>query len=102
MLKDLFSKLNKKVNETDANDGTFEKSQSIMTKCPSCKKILYSKELYKQLNVCTNCNHHLPITSRDRMEALMDEDSVTPMFEEVTSANPLEFPNYKTKLENDK
>ncbi|WP_020007528.1 acetyl-CoA carboxylase, carboxyltransferase subunit beta [Salinicoccus albus] len=102
MLKDLFSKLNKKVNETDANDGTFEKSQSIMTKCPSCKKILYSKELYKQLNVCTNCDHHLPITSWDRMEALMDEGSVTPMFEEVTSANPLEFPNYKTKLENDK
>ncbi|MFP3359200.1 acetyl-CoA carboxylase carboxyl transferase subunit beta, partial [Planococcus sp. SIMBA_143] len=29
-----------------------------MTKCPNCKKILYSKELYKRLNVCTNCEHH--------------------------------------------
>lgn len=102
MLKDLFSKLNKKVNETDSNDGTFEKSQSIMTKCPSCKKILYSKELYKQLNVCTNCNHHLPITGKDRMDALMDNGTVKPLFEEVTSANPLNFPNYEAKVENDK
>ena len=68
MLKDLFSKLNKKVNETNRNDGTFENSESIMTKCPNCKKILYSKELYKRLNVCTNCEYHLPITAPDRME----------------------------------
>src|SRR5699024_5670956 len=102
MLKDLFSKLNKKVNETNSNDGTFENNASIMTKCPNCKKILYSKELYKRLNVCTNCNHHLPITSVERMEALMDEGSVTVLFEEVTSANPLEFPNYGSKLEKDR
>lgn len=102
MLKDLFSKLNKKVNETDSNDGTFENSASIMTKCPNCKKILYSKELYKRLNVCTNCNHHLPITSTERMEALMDEGTITVLFEAVTSANPLEFPNYESKLDKDK
>lgn len=102
MLKDLFSKLNKKVNETNSNDGTFESSTSIMTKCPNCKKILYSKELYKRLNVCSNCNHHLPITSTERMEALMDEGTTKFIFGEVTSANPLEFPNYESKLESDK
>lgn len=102
MLKDLFSKLNKKVNETNSNDGTFESSTSIMTKCPNCKKILYSKDLYKRLNVCSNCNHHLPITSTERMEALMDEGTTKFIFGEVTSANPLEFPNYESKLESDK
>lgn len=102
MLKDLFSKLNKKVNETDQNDGTFENSESIMTKCPNCKKILYSKELYKRLNVCANCEHHLPITAPDRMEALMDEGTVKPILENITSANPLSFPNYESKLSKDK
>lgn len=102
MLKDLFSKLNKKVNETDCNDGTFENSETIMTKCPSCKKILYSKELYKQLNVCTNCEHHLPITAPDRMEALMDDGTAKPILEEITSANPLDFPNYESKLVKDR
>ncbi|MCG1009312.1 acetyl-CoA carboxylase carboxyltransferase subunit beta [Salinicoccus sp. ID82-1] len=102
MLKDLFSKLNKKVNETDRKDGTFENSEAIMTKCPSCKKILYSKELYKRLNVCTNCEHHLPITAPDRMEALMDEGTLKPILEEITSANPLNFPNYESKLIKDR
>jgi acetyl-CoA carboxylase carboxyl transferase subunit beta len=102
MLKDLFFKLNKKINEKSDNDGVFEKNETIMTKCPSCKKILYSKELYKRLNVCSNCGHHLPISSTERMEALLDEDTSRPLFEGITSANPLNFPNYEEKIEKDK
>lgn len=102
MLKDLFFKLNKKINEKSDNDGVFEKNETIMTKCPSCKKILYSKELYKRLNVCSNCGHHLPISSTERMEALLDEDTSHPLFEGITSANPLNFPNYEEKIEKDK
>lgn len=102
MLKDLFFKLNKKINEKSDNDGVFENSETIMTKCPSCKKILYSKELYKRLNVCSNCGHHLPISSTERMEALLDEESGQPLFENITSSNPLEFPNYEDKIEKDK
>lgn len=102
MLKDLFFKLNKKINEKSDSDGVFENSETIMTKCPSCKKILYSKELYKRLNVCSNCGHHLPISSTERMEALLDEGSGQPLFENITSSNPLEFPNYEDKIEKDK
>ncbi|MFD2829095.1 acetyl-CoA carboxylase, carboxyltransferase subunit beta [Corticicoccus populi] len=102
MLKDLFFKLNKKRNEKSDTDGVFEKTETIMTKCPSCKKILYSKELYKRLNVCSNCGHHLPISSTERMEALLDDGSSIPLFENVTSGNPLDFPNYEEKIEKDK
>lgn len=102
MLKDLFFKLNKKRNETSDTAGVFENSETIMTKCPSCKKILYSKELYKRLNVCSNCGHHLPISSTERMEALLDDVSGVPLFENITSGNPLDFPNYEEKLEKDK
>lgn len=102
MLKDLFYKLNKKVNEKSENDGVFKQKESIMTKCPNCKKILYSKELYKRLNVCSNCNHHLPIISTDRMEALLDDGSGEPLFEGVTSDNPLDFPHYEEKIDKDK
>lgn len=102
MLRDLFFKLNKKVNDTKEEPGVFQNNESIITKCPNCKKILYSKELYKRLNVCSNCDHHLMITSTDRMEALLDEGSETRLFEGITSANPLDFPNYESKLEGDK
>ncbi|SOC39189.1 acetyl-CoA carboxylase, carboxyltransferase subunit beta [Salinicoccus kekensis] len=102
MLRDLFFKLNKKVNDTKEEPGVFQNNESIITKCPNCKKILYSKELYKRLNVCSNCDHHLMISSTDRMEALLDEGSETRLFEGVTSVNPLDFPNYESKLESDK
>ncbi len=102
MLRDLFFKLNKKVNDTKEEPGVFQNNESIITKCPNCKKIIYSKELYKRLNVCSNCDHHLMITSTDRMEALLDEGSETPLFEGITSVNPLDFPNYESKLESDK
>lgn len=73
-----------------------------MTKCPSCKKILYSKDLHKRLNVCSNCDYHLPIISTDRMDALLDIDSGTELFSNITSVNPLNFPNYEEKLASDK
>ncbi|MET3109791.1 acetyl-CoA carboxylase carboxyl transferase subunit beta [Salinicoccus halitifaciens] len=94
--------MNKKVNDTKEEPGVFQNNESIITKCPNCKKILYSKELYKRLNVCSNCDHHLMISSTDRMEALLDEGSETRLFEGVTSVNPLDFPNYESKLESDK
>ena len=51
MLKDIFFKLNKKASDEETKDNGSEKQETIMTKCPSCKKILYSKDLHKRLNV---------------------------------------------------
>lgn len=101
MLRDIFFKLNKKATDEQGKDGLIEQ-EKIMTKCPNCKKILYSKDLHKRLNVCSNCDYHLPITSTDRMEALLDVDTEERLFENVTSSNPLKFPNYEEKLKSDK
>src|SRR5690625_5072727 len=102
MLKDIFFKLNKKASDERHRDGSEKKQETIMTKCPSCKKILYSKDLHKRLNVCSNCDHHMPIISTDRMDALLDIDSGKALFENITSVNPLNFPNYEEKLASDK
>lgn len=100
MLKDLFYKLNKRVNESQNND-IQEQNESIMTKCPNCKKILFTKDLRKRLNVCGNCNHHMPFTAPDRLSALMDNGKYELLFDGITSQNPLNFPDYETKLEGD-
>ena len=41
-----------------------------MTKCPKCKKIMYTKELAENLNVCFNCDHHIALTAYKRIEAI--------------------------------
>ena len=48
-----------------------------MTKCPKCKKIMYTKELAENLNVCFNCDHHIALTAYKRIEAISDEGSFT-------------------------
>ena len=70
----------------------------IMTKCPKCKKIMYTKELAENLNVCFNCDHHIALTAYKRIEAISDEGSFTEFDKGMTSANPLDFPSYLEKL----
>ncbi len=50
--------------------------------------MLFHRELADNLNVCTNCNHHMNITPRDRFTALFDNG----VFVEVPVPTPLSDP----------
>jgi len=103
LLKDLFSKPKKKKyaaipSETAKQDVP----EGIMTKCPECRKIMYTKDLQKNLKVCLHCDHHMRMTAYERVESLLDEGSFVAFDEKIASANPLGFPGYLEKLEKDK
>jgi len=49
-----------------------EVPENLWTKCPECGTMLFHRELSANLNVCSNCNHHMNITPRDRFDALFD------------------------------
>lgn len=105
LLKELFTKNNVKKkkyatipSETVKNDVP----EGIMSKCPSCKKILYTKELMKNLKVCLNCGYHFQMNSRERIESFLDEGTFAEINEYMISVNPLQFPDYLDKLEKDK
>lgn len=105
MLKDLFSKKNskkKKYASIPSEQAKHDVPEGIMTKCPSCKKIMYSKELNKNLRVCMNCGHHHTMTARERIKSLFDEHSFTEFDKEMVSENPLNFPGYMEKVEKDR
>ncbi len=59
--------------------------------CPKCSQLLDSDELAANLMVCFHCGHHFPISSRERIRQLTDEDSWTEMAANLRSADPLEF-----------
>ena len=46
--------------------------ENLWTKCPECGTMLFHRELADNLQVCTTCDHHLPITPRARFTALFD------------------------------
>ncbi|MBM7660562.1 acetyl-CoA carboxylase carboxyl transferase subunit beta [Bacillus mesophilus] len=101
MLKDLFTK-KKKYATIPSEQSKQEVPEGIMTKCPSCKKIMYTKELTKNLKVCMNCDYHYPMTAFERMDSLLDEGTFTEYDHDMISENPLGFPDYLEKLEKDR
>ena len=62
------------------------------------QKIMYTKELNENLNVCFN-DHHIALPAYKRIEAITDENSFVEFDKGMTSANPLDFPGYQEKIE---
>lgn len=65
-----------------------EVPENLWSKCDACGTMLFHRELSENLNVCTSCGHHMPITPRDRFTALFDGG----IFSEVAVPDPLPDP----------
>ncbi len=65
-----------------------EVPENLWTKCPECGTMLFHRELADNLNVCTNCDHHMAISPRARFTALFD----TGIFTEVKVPEPISDP----------
>ncbi|MFD2213680.1 acetyl-CoA carboxylase, carboxyltransferase subunit beta [Metabacillus endolithicus] len=105
MLKDLFTKpkpKKKKYASIPSEQAKQDVPEGIVIKCPNCKKIMYTKELNKNLKVCMNCGYHHQMNARERIESLFDESSFLEYDQNMISENPLNFPDYEEKLEKDR
>ncbi|WP_077619055.1 acetyl-CoA carboxylase, carboxyltransferase subunit beta [Bacillus sinesaloumensis] len=101
MLKDFFVK-KKKYASIPSEQARQDVPEGIMSKCPNCKKIMYTKELMKNDKVCISCGYHYQMTSYERIESLLDEGSFIEFDKTIVSENPLGFPDYLEKLEKDR
>ena len=72
-----------------------EVPENLWTKCPECGTMLFHRELADNLNVCTNCDHHLAITPRERFAALFDGGVFVEVKVPEPVADPLQFRDQK-------
>ncbi|MCQ0971339.1 acetyl-CoA carboxylase, carboxyltransferase subunit beta [Paracoccus sp. TK19116] len=72
-----------------------EVPENLWSKCPECGTMLFHRELTENLNVCTNCDHHMAITPRDRLTALFDGGVFTEVKVPEPIADPLQFRDQK-------
>lgn len=75
--------------------------EGLWDKCPSCGAVLYRSDLERNLQVCPKCNHHMRIGARVRLLALLDENSVEEIAEDLESIDFLKFKDnkkYKDRL----
>ncbi|TDQ39134.1 acetyl-CoA carboxylase carboxyltransferase subunit alpha [Aureibacillus halotolerans] len=101
MLKGMFSK-KKRYAPIPSEQAKADIPEGLMSKCPKCKKIMYTKELKKNLKVCDQCGHHLQMSSEERLQTILDEESFQELMGDWTSENPLEFPGYDEKMDADR
>jgi len=73
----------------------------LMTKCENCSEIYYRKEMEKNLFVCPNCDYHHHMRARKRIKRLFDDNSFEEWDENLTTTNPLNFPDYLEKVKQD-
>ncbi|MEI4260519.1 acetyl-CoA carboxylase, carboxyltransferase subunit beta [Roseovarius sp. D0-M9] len=72
-----------------------EMPENLWTKCDECGSMLFHRELSQNLNVCTNCGHHMNITPRARFKALFDDGTFTEVSVPAPKADPLHFRDQK-------
>ena len=71
----------------------------VFTQCEQCNSAIYNKDLEKNFEVCPYCSYHFKINATKRLKFTVDEKSFKPLFEQITSINPLGMPDYEDKLE---
>jgi acetyl-CoA carboxylase carboxyl transferase subunit beta len=65
--------------------------EGVWVKCPSCESVLYKEDLKATLNVCPKCNHHMRISARARIEALLDTEGRVEIGQHTKPMDPLKF-----------
>lgn len=69
--------------------------ENLWTKCPSCERMIYSKELENNLMVCGYCSHHFPISNKMRFESIFDEKKYEEIATVAIKDDPLKYKDLK-------
>lgn len=109
MFKDLFQKKRKyatipservgRDNNIEGGRPKREIPEGLMSKCSKCGTIQYSKELEKNLKVCAACGYHMRLNAVERIQITLDAEGFEEFDSHMISVDPLQFPGYATKLE---
>ncbi|HUE86790.1 MAG TPA: acetyl-CoA carboxylase, carboxyltransferase subunit beta [Vicinamibacterales bacterium] len=69
--------------------------EGLWVKCPECDAIIYTRELFGSLSVCTKCAHHFRLTARERLLMLFDGEHWVEHDAALRSNDPLRFTDTK-------
>jgi len=72
--------------------------QGIMTKCPKCGKVIYTKLLLKNFKRCDECGFNFKVSSNERFAMIMDDGELLEFDAQMSTRDPLNFPGYGDKL----
>jgi acetyl-CoA carboxylase carboxyl transferase subunit beta len=75
--------------------GRTEVPDNLWHQCPSCKQMIFHRELEAGQKVCPHCGHHSPATAADRLVWTFDAGSYTRIDLPKAVPDPLKFRDAK-------
>jgi acetyl-CoA carboxylase carboxyl transferase subunit beta len=72
--------------------------EGIASKCVGCERIIFARDMERNLQVCPKCGYHHRLNAQERLEITVDEESFVEMDAPLASRDPLSFPEYAGKL----
>lgn len=67
-------------------------------KCDSCKEILYKENVKENDSICPICDHYFRMSSRRRIEEIIDKGTFEEFKLSIDTINPLGLEEYEKKL----
>ena len=67
---------------------------NLWQQCPACQQMLFTRDLDRNLKVCTSCGHHMRLTAAERLSYTLD-DGYTRIELPRAPADPLKFKDSK-------
>jgi acetyl-CoA carboxylase carboxyl transferase subunit beta len=90
---------------SDQPRGTDQTNEGIpaglWAKCDKCGEMLYQPEFEEDLYVCRHCGHHRRLSARERIAVTADDGSFEERDALMRTSDPLQFPGYREKLDED-
>lgn len=70
--------------------------EGVWDKCPACGAALYRPELERNWQVCPQCDHHMRMRARSRLEHFLDENDREEIGADVVPIDMLKFKDTKS------
>ncbi|QZY54486.1 acetyl-CoA carboxylase, carboxyltransferase subunit beta [Crassaminicella profunda] len=87
------------LNNHKSNENNQKKiDDSLWVKCRGCNEFVLREDVKNNMYVCPKCDQHFRIGARERIHLLVDENSFIEYDKELEANDPLNFPEYKEKV----
>ncbi|MDC0535197.1 acetyl-CoA carboxylase, carboxyltransferase subunit beta [Francisellaceae bacterium] len=78
------------------NESKRELPEGVWEKCSNCNTVLYLPDLQANQYVCTQCDHHMRIDPRKRIQYIFDDGQSNELFKNVEPVDQLKFKDVKS------
>ena len=95
MFKKTYAKIEPESEKIDIPEGLWKK-------CRICKEPIFAEDVKSNLYTCPKCGGYFRVHAYRRIEMLVDDGSFIEWNKTMPISNPWDFPDYETKLEEER